>query len=97
MLVSKSIRSGAVSELHDDVGLGEVGRRESERAEAEVVESRDQPARVVGIEPDPDVQVLREPRMPVRGERIASDDQEADVTRGTRTTRSSRGPPAAQP
>jgi hypothetical protein len=56
--------------------LSEVRYGRTERAEAEVVERVQQPARVLRVDPDPQVEVLREPGMTVGRNRITADDEE---------------------
>ena len=67
------------TELHDHVGILEVGGAEAEPAETEVVERLDDPGGVVRVGPDPDVEVLGGARVTVGSECVAADDQEADV------------------
>ncbi|MEI2816195.1 MAG: hypothetical protein V9E99_07040 [Microthrixaceae bacterium] len=68
--------------MDDDLGIEEVLGSEAEGPHPEVVESADDPLRVLGVDHEPHVEVLRRPGVAVGGQRVAPDDQEADVTSG---------------
>ncbi len=68
--------------MHDDLRLEEVLGSEVQGPHPEVVERADDPLRVLGIDHQPHVEVLRRPGVAVGGQRITPDDQKADVTSG---------------
>ena len=63
------------TKLDDCVGGREIALLQADVAESEVSESLQQTAGVRRVRSDPDVEVLREARVAVRGERVGANDQ----------------------
>ena len=82
--VRRSIRIGSLrvrpNTARSDLGLEEVRGGEPNRTHSEVVERFDETLGVGRVDEDPDVEVLRCPRMAVSSDGVAADDQETDLT-----------------
>lgn len=61
-------------------GLEEVRWLQADRLHPEVLERVDESLSVVGIDHDPDIEILGRSRVAVRSKGVAADDQEPDLT-----------------
>ena len=72
--------NGRIPELHHDLRFQEIIRSQSDRPHPEVIEGGDESLGVVSFDEDPHVEVLGRSGMSVRSERVAADDQKANIT-----------------
>jgi hypothetical protein len=59
-------------------GNKNIGDRQTERSESKITKRGEEPFGVLGVEPDPDIEVLGVARVPMKGNGISADYQVAD-------------------